>query len=148
MIIRPFRPEDRGELMRMRRALWPDSTEDELDQLLAEPLSETLVLVADRWGAGLGGFAEITLRKFAEGCSSSPVAYLEGIWIDPDMRRMMIASELVKHGEAWAWKLGLTEFASDCEAHNEESRAFHLAAGFSEVQGSINFKRNIAPESP
>ncbi len=92
---------------------------------------------------GLGGFAEIGLRTYAEGCASSPVAYLEGIWIDADARRSGFAWDLVREAEAWARSTGLSEFASDCDIENHVSEAFHLASGFEEVVRSICFRRDL-----
>jgi hypothetical protein len=45
------------------------------------------VLVADRGDRTLAGFVEIGSRNYAEGCESTPVAYLEGWYVDPDARR-------------------------------------------------------------
>ena len=131
----------------MRKALWPDCEQDEVDAVLGVPTCEGIVLVGERDSGGLRGFAEIGLRKYAEGCDTSPVAYLEGIWIDADSRRRGIASDLVREGEAWARSLGLTEFASDCDIENHASEAFHIAAGFEEVVRSICFRRALTSES-
>ena len=127
----------------MRRALWPDSEERDVDGLLGLPASNGIVLVSARAGDGLRGFAEIGVRKFAEGCHSSPVAYLEGIWIDPDARRTGVASALVRTAKEWARAHGLREFASDCDIKNRESEAFHFAVGFTEVQRSICFRLDL-----
>ena len=127
----------------MRRSLWPDSKELEVDEVLRRPSSDGIVVVAERDGGGLMGFAEIGLRKFADGCHSSPVAYLEGIWVDPDTQRDGVATALVRRAERWARSVGMVELGSDCELHNEASRKFHVAVGFEEVQRSICFKRDL-----
>ena len=147
MTVRPVRRSDRDELVRMRRALWPDSSEAEVDDVLALTASEGIILVAEGAAGGLLGFAEVGLRKFAEGCSDSPVAYLEGIWIDSDTRREGVGSALVKEAEAWACSSGFTELASDCDVGNAGSRAFHGALGFAEVQRNICFRRILSQES-
>ena len=131
----------------MRTALWPDSTANEVDEILSVPGSEGVVLVAERSEGGLRGFAELASRKFADGCLTSPIAYLEGIWIDPDSRRIGIASEIVREGMSWARSLGLSEVASDCDIDNEASRLFHVATGFVEVRRSICFKHDLASEA-
>ena len=131
----------------MVTALWPDCSEADLEALFGLPPSEGIVLVAERAGGGLSGFAEIGLRKYADGCDSSPVAYLEGIWIDADSRRSGVASHLFREAEAWARSLGLTEFASDCDIDNQVSEAFHLATGFEEVERHICWRRDLPPES-
>ena len=127
----------------MRSAFWPDSREDEVPTLLSRDLTAGVVLVVDRAGGGLSGFAEVGLRPFAEGCDSSPVAYLEGIWVDPEARRGRIAAALVDGAEAWAREQGMTEMASDCTIDNHDSYQFHLATGFAEVERTICFMRPI-----
>jgi aminoglycoside 6'-N-acetyltransferase I len=145
--VRPAQPRDRAELARMRVALWPDSEDGEIDALLDLPREEGLIAVA-AVAEDLVGFAEFGLRKFADGCATSPVAYLEGIWVDADVRRSGVASDLVRAGEEWARSQGLSELASDCEIENSGSEAFHLAFGFDEVQRSICFRRSLEREDP
>jgi len=145
MIIRPVRSDDRAELLRMRLRLWPDSEESEVDGVLEQPVSQGILLVAGDVDGRLSGFAEVGLRKFADGCRSSPVAYLEGIWVDDHARRGGLASALVREGETWARARGLAEFASDCELGHAGSEAFHRAAGFEETQRGIYFRRALNP---
>ena len=130
----------------MRQALWPDSSESEVDGLLQGRPPDAAVWVADRGSGELCGFAEVGTRRYAEGCDSSPVAYLEGIWVDSEVRRTGVALALVRHAEEWARSSGLTEFGSDCDIANEVSQAFHAAAGFVEVERLACFRRPLAPE--
>ena len=147
-VIRAARTTDREDLVRMRVALWPDSQEGEVDGLLAMPPTEGAVLVAEAEGTGLDGFAEVGVRTFADGCASSPVAYLEGIWVDASARRSGIAAALVGEAETWARSAGLVELASDCEVDNVASQAFHRAVGFEEVQRSVCFRRDLTVRGP
>lgn len=142
-LIRASKLTDRDELVRMRLCLWPDSDASEADSVLARLNSELAVLVAERSKGRLCGFAEIGSRPFAEGCQSSPVAYLEGIWVDRDARRCSVALSLVQQAQKWARAQGFTELASDCEIDNEASQAFHRAAGFAEVARSVCFRREL-----
>lgn len=144
--IRGLRPSDRDELVRMRQCLWPDSTASEADSACRRLDSGYAVFVAQRPNGRLCGFAEIGSRPFAEGCQSSPVAYLEGIWVDPDSRRRAAALSLVRHAEIWTCSQGFTELASDCDVINRASQAFHAAAGFAEVGRSVCFRRKLASE--
>ena len=130
----------------MVKALWPDCSETDLEALLGLPPSEGIVLVAERGDGTLGGFAELGTRKYAEGCDTSPVAYLEGIWIDPDLRRGGIASDMVREAEGWSRSMGLTEFASDSQIDNHVSEAFHLAVGFREDERIICWRRDVPPQ--
>jgi aminoglycoside 6'-N-acetyltransferase I len=107
----------------MRCALWPDEEgahETDMTAWLARP--DTAVLIAERaGGAGLAGFAEVGARPIADGCETSPVAYLEGWYVDPDVRRQGIGTALIRAAEAWARDCGYREFASDALLDNTDS---------------------------
>ncbi len=139
----PALPTDRDELVRMRQSLWPDSTPEEVDQLLGRPVDAGLVLVARRAEGGLAGFAELGTRNYAEGCLTAPVAYLEGIWVDRDARRSGVGGELVAGSLRWARSQGYREFASDCALDHGVSEAFHRAAGFRESARIICFQQPL-----
>lgn len=90
------------------------------------------------------GFANVTLRyDYVEGTETSPVGYLEGIYIKENFRRKGYARELVNICEDWAKDMGCSEFASDCLLHNIDSFKFHLAIGFVEANRIICFKKSI-----
>ncbi len=127
----------------MRVALWPDAGDGEVEAVLSRPWARYALLVAERSEGGLCGFAEVGTREYGEGCGSSPVAYLEGIWVDPDVRRLGVARRLVLAAEAWGRSLGLAELASDCRADNVVSEAFHRAVGFDEVGRIVCFRRAL-----
>lgn len=128
----------------MRQALWPDSQPVEVDELLAaDGRRMTRLLVHERGDGRLGGFVEVGTRRWAEGCRSSPVAYLEGLWVDPELRRTGVARALVASAEAWALQRGLTELASDTSLDNPGSEAFHLACGFEETARVIGFRKAL-----
>lgn len=90
------------------------------------------------------GFAQCQLRRdYVEGTDSSPVGYLEGIYILPEYRRQGFARQLLARCEQWAASMGCTEFASDCELDNGGSLAFHLKAGFVEANRIICFTKKL-----
>ncbi|MBQ9947253.1 MAG: GNAT family N-acetyltransferase [Oscillospiraceae bacterium] len=90
------------------------------------------------------GFAQCSLRKdYVEGTSTSPVGYLEGVYIIDEYRNKGYARELVSACEKWAKDMGCSEFASDCELTNENSLRFHLSVGFDEVNRIICFRKDI-----
>lgn len=89
-------------------------------------------------------FAQVQLRHdYVEGTESSPVGYLEGIFVSDQYRRNGYAAELLSECEKWAREKGCTEFASDCELDNADSLRFHLAAGFEETNRIICFKKDL-----
>lgn len=130
----------------MRLALWPEGDAMDHRRGMAEWLAvrDSLVLVAARRdGSGLAGFAEVGTRPYAEGCESSPVAYLEGWYVDPDVRRQGVGTALVRAAEEWARAQGLVEFASDALIDNETSHRAHRALGFAEVERIVCFRRSL-----
>ena len=144
--IRPVDPGDEAEWLRMRVSLWPDSPDDhgpEIDQFLNGAASTSTVVVAERDNGSLGGLLEAGTRPYAEGCCTSPVGYIEGWWVDPDLRRSGVGALLIAAAEAWARSLGLAEMASDAELTNERSHAAHRALGYQEVGRNISFRKQL-----
>ena len=148
MNIRPVTRDDRDEWLRMRLTLYPDSAPEEVDEWLDNADVGTLlvgvsVLVADRGDGKLAGFVEISLRNYAEGCVTTPVAFLEGWYVDPDVRRQGLGAELVRAAENWARARGITELASDTQLWNDASVRAHLALGFEEVERQVCFRKTL-----
>ena len=141
MLIRPFAGPDAAEWKRMRSALWPDQTEADMVAWLAR--SDAAVLVADRSRGSLCGFAEVGERSYADGCVTSPVAYLEGWYVDPDVRRQSIGAQLVRAVEEWARARHYRELASDTQLDNLVSQAAHQRLGFEEAGRGVLYKKTL-----
>jgi aminoglycoside 6'-N-acetyltransferase I len=89
-------------------------------------------------------FAQCQLRHdYVEGTDSSPVGYLEGIYVQEKYRKNGYAAELLSECEKWAKENGCTEFASDCELENIDSLRFHMALGFEEANRIICFRKDL-----
>ena len=132
-------------LARLRHALWPDGSEAEhrreIERFFAGAQTAPLLVAEDR--SGLLGFAELSIRPYAEGCETDRVGFLEGWFVIPEARHRGIGRKLLAAAEAWARSVGCTEFASDAEADNEESAAAHRALGFTEVGLIRCFRKNL-----
>lgn len=90
------------------------------------------------------GFAQCALRHdYVEGTDSSPVGYLEGIFVKEGHRGKGYGRRLLKACEEWAKQAGCCEFASDCESANASSRLFHLHTGFQEANRIICFVKKL-----
>lgn len=90
------------------------------------------------------GFAQCGFRNdYVEGTKTSPVGYLEGVFVEEAYRKQGIARELVIECQKFAKKQGCIEFASDCELENEESLAFHLKMGFEVANRIICFTKKL-----
>jgi aminoglycoside 6'-N-acetyltransferase I len=115
--------------------------EAELAALLQDP--EAAVFTA-KLGGGPVAFAQCQLRHdYVEGTETSPVGYLEGIFVDEAHRHRGVAAALLRACEAWAKEKGCAEFASDCELDNADSLRFHLAVGFQEANRIICFTKKL-----
>ena len=148
MIVRAVAPRDAPAWLRLRRALWPYQTESdhaaEITEFLEGGAREPLAVLVAAEGAGrLLGFAELSIRTYAEGCTTDRVAYLEGWYVVPDARTRGIGRALVAAAEAWGRSQGCVEFASDVELSNEASAAAHKALGFTEVARVRCFRKNL-----
>ena len=53
-----------------------------------------------------------SLRPYAEGCATTPVAFLEAWFVSPERRRRGVGRALVATAEAWARGRGCHEFAN------------------------------------
>lgn len=154
MNIRPVNRDDRDEWQRMRARLFPGVDVAEIDEWYAAAASGgthpvgAVVLVADRGDGRLAGFAEIGIRGYAEGCETTPVAYLEAWYVDPDARRAGTGRRLVEAAEAWAAAQGFSEMASDSELDNDNSRSAHLALGFEEIERQICYRKRLRRRTP
>lgn len=89
-------------------------------------------------------FAQCQLRHdYVEGTESSPVGYLEGIFVLEGYRKQGFAAKLLSECEKWAKEKGCTEFASDCELGNADSVRFHMSLGFEEANRIICFRKDL-----
>ena len=114
---------------------------EEFSALLSSPECAVFLLSMDGRPAG---FAQCQIRRdYVEGTATSPVGYLEGIYVLPEYRSQGRARDLLAHCEQWAREQGCTEFASDCELDNEGSLAFHLKMGFMEANRIICFTKRL-----
>jgi aminoglycoside 6'-N-acetyltransferase I len=139
---------DRGRWLAMRRTLYVDEAGDEDIGLNAD--IDTM-LVDDAWGCftaeaadgKLVGLIELNERNYAEGCLTSPVAYVEGIWVAPEWRRRGVARRLLGAGMEWARSRGRSEIASDVQLHNLVSQAVHTRLGFEETERLVTYRMDV-----
>ena len=125
--------------------LWLDNSVEEMQAEFAETLtkSDAAYFLAYAEETAIG-FAQCQLRHdYVEGTDSSPVGYLEGIYVADGYRQQGFARELLAACESWAKSKGCTEFASDCELNNHDSLAWHLKNGFAEMGRTIWFAKQL-----
>lgn len=145
MVIREIAESDRFEWVRLREALWPGSLSDhdaETRTHFETPRQAPVIFVAEADGR-LVGFLELDYRKYAPGCRSSPVPFIEGWYVEPAQRGRGIGRALVEAAETHARATGHHEIASDVELENADGLAAHLAVGYEEVERVVCFRRAL-----
>lgn len=147
--VRALTAADGPAWLRMRQALWPEddsgSHAGEIEQFFAGRLKTPLaVLLAFEVDSAVLGFAELSIRAYAEGCVTDRVAYLEGWYVVPEARRRGVGGALIRAAEDWAREQGCTEFGSDGLIDNEVSAAAHKAMGFEETERIRCFRKELA----
>lgn len=148
IVVRPVQVADLSHWVTMRHALWPDSKredlESEAEHLLAECSYRTLVLIAETSLQGICGFAEASLRfEYVNGCDTSPVGFLEGIFVSPEVRRVGVGKQLISEVKNWVKEKGCAELASDSYIDNLASLEFHQATGFVETERTVFFRQSL-----
>ena len=144
-MIRSVTRDDFAEWRRMRGVLWPDCLPEMHDLEMAEQIGndEFSVFVHERGHGKLGGFIELSVRQRVDGTMSPRVVYVEGWYVDADLRGQGIGRALVARAEAWAKQLGFTELASDAELENGDSIHAHGALGFRETFRLVHFVKSL-----
>jgi aspartate racemase len=137
--------------LELRDALWPGTDRashvSDMTAFLADPGRYAQRVARDDAARALG-FVEASLRHdHVNGTSSSPVAFLEGLYVAPDARRRGVARRLVDAIVAWAVERGCTELASDADLANEASHDLHRALGFEVTERVVYFRRSLPAAS-
>jgi aminoglycoside 6'-N-acetyltransferase I len=132
----------------LRKALWPQSTREEhlseMSSFLSSPERYAQFVAYSSLGDAVG-LVEASVRSdYVNGAESSPVAFLEGIYVVPQARRKGIAAGLVAAVTGWALEVGCRELASDALLENPVSHAVHRALGFQETERVVFFRRVLS----
>jgi len=143
--IRRATPADARAAAELAALLWPDAASaalaEEMKHLAAR--EDAAVYLYEKEGEAVG-FAQCQLRHdYVEGAHTSPVGYLEGIYVREEERRKGIARALLLACEGWARARGCGEFASDCELDNAVSRQFHRSVGFDEANRIVAYVKRL-----
>ena len=141
-MVKPAEANDLDVLANPAAQLWQNHSIKDLFQEFSRILSNGESQFFLKYENGLPvGFAQCQLRHdYVEGTSTTPVGYLEGIFVKEGYRNKGYAKELLAECEAWAKRNGCREFASDCEIDNIGSFRFHKAMKFAEANRIICFR--------
>ena len=128
--------------------LWPHHSAEEMKTVLSDILnspSQEGILVRDDAGQTVA-LMNLSLRyDYVPGAKTSPVAYIEGIYVEEEYRKQGIATRLIYYAEQWATERQCTELASDALIENTDSQHVHKQLGFCEVERVVAFIKQIRP---
>jgi aminoglycoside 6'-N-acetyltransferase I len=149
--IRLAQLSDCDQLVRLREALWPESSAEEhareLTQILEGKAPVTMpliILVAEASDQLLAGFLEVDLRSHADGCNPSrTVGYIEGWYVAENHRHRGIGRKLLAEAEDWARSQGCVEIASDTWVDNVLSQRVHEALGYEVVDRCVHYRKTL-----
>lgn len=131
----------------LRLALWTDATPDEhrgyMAIALAQPERFLQLMMYDENRQPVG-FIEGSIRMdYVNGTESSPVGFVEGVFVVPAWRRRGVARQLYAAIADWARARGCRELASDALIDNEASQRAHRALGFRETERVVYFTKQL-----
>lgn len=145
MVIQPATEKYLMSWLSMREKLWPPQHGDdfigEISEILNDPQSTAFLAFDNDQPIG---FAELSIRNYAEGCDTRNVGYLEGIFVEEGYRQQGVALKLIQQAEAWCISMGCQEMASDAELSNSISIRMHQAAGFTALPPAVPFVKRLS----
>ena len=140
---------DQPGWLAMRMALWADASADDhrgyMAISLAQPERFLQLMMYDEMHQPVG-FIEGSIRgDYVNGTETSPVGFVEGVYVVPEWRRKGVARQLFAAIGDWARARGCRELASDALLDNEASQRAHRALGFEETERVVYFRRLLVP---
>src|SRR3954466_14464323 len=145
---------DQPGWLELRLALWSDASADEhrgyMAISLAQPERFLQLMIYDEQRQPIG-FIEGSIRgDYVNGTETSPVGFIEGVYVVPAWRRKGVGRPLFAAIGDWAtggWggARGCRELASDALLENEASQRAHRALGFEETERVVYFRRWLVP---
>ncbi len=89
------------------------------------------------------GLVELSSRNVVDGCLSSPVAYLEGLYLKSEYREKGLGKEVIKIILNWCREEGFSELATDTELTNTKAQNFYKTIGFQETDRVVEFRIEV-----
>lgn len=137
--------ENLDQLTDLAFALWPNNEKDIIKSdfvyIIGHLSNKVLLAKSDE---DYIGFIHMSIRSgFVEGANTTPVGYVEGIYVKPDFRRKGVAKELYHAGIEWLKSKKCTQIGADIGIYNDMCPDFYIGMGFKEVNRIICYINNI-----
>jgi aminoglycoside 6'-N-acetyltransferase I len=133
------------ELVNLAISLFPDDAFEELFSIYEKSLtSEKEIGLLYEIDGKSAGYRHLSIRHdYVNETDTSPVAFVEAIYVLPEYRKHGIARKFIEYAENYARQKGIAQLASDCLIDNELSEKFHKSCGFVEAERVICFVKNV-----
>ena len=133
------------ELVKLSILLFPHDTYDELLDIYKQGFSKdneaALLYKKDN---KFVGYMHLSIRSdYVNGTDTSPVLFVEAIYVLAEYRRQGIGKEFIDYAKNYAKQKGIAQLASDCLIDNSLSEHFHKKCGFIEKERVICFVQNV-----
>jgi aminoglycoside 6'-N-acetyltransferase I len=131
----------------MRLALWPDATADDhrayMAISLAQPERFLQLVMYDARRQPIGIIEGSIRADYVNGTETSPVGFVEGVYVTPPFRRRGVARQLFAAIGDWAKARGCRELASDALLDNDVSQRAHRSLGFEETERVVYYCKKL-----
>ncbi|MEM8846763.1 MAG: GNAT family N-acetyltransferase [Bacteroidota bacterium] len=146
LIIVDYRPSDFQSWLDISLILFkdypPEETEFELKRMADSPKYKTFMAKSGNTSIG---FVTVSIRTdYVEGSKTSPVGYVDAIYVDSDYRKQGLAKLLFKKGEHWTKLHGCSEIGSDTWDWNTAAQDFHQKLGFQKEDVLVHYIKKIS----
>ena len=119
----------------------PGELKEDLEKIEQNPFYKTFLA---KKGEQAIGFVTLSVRSdYVEGARTSPVGYMEAIYVTEGFRGSGVARLLYEEGEAWLKEKGCREIGSDTWLWNKEAQDFHLKLGFKKEDVLVHYIKNL-----
>ena len=89
------------------------------------------------------GLVELSLRNIVDGCSSSPVPYLEGLYVKEAERGKGCGTQVIEMIKRWCREQGYSDLATDAELANKSAQRFYEKLGFEQVDRIVEYRLEL-----
>jgi len=131
---------------RLRAELYADLDPDhsilEIERMVSDPALSTYLVFIGNEPEPIG-MVELSLRNIVDGCISSPVANIDGLYLTEQYQGKGLGKMLLQFIKKWARENGCSELAVDTEPENERAQKFYLREGFEETFRIVQFRMDL-----
>lgn len=145
MKLAPIEKKDFALWQKMRREIYP-ILNPEYDRREMEQIADSDIwfcyFIEDKAGETIG-LVELSSRNIVDGCLSSPVAYLEGLYLQAEYRGRGLGRQAMRLVLDWCRERGFSELATDAELENVGAQSFYRSLGFEETDRVVEYRIQI-----